>query len=196
MASMTGSTAAGGFFTGGTLTLSSSSNFIIWFNFNLLFHSQVKGFSHLLHSEWIKRHPQRNDTARALNMMYTRVLKEGVSNPHYYQLHKEENFERRWTPKHNKALRKMAEASGRGDLSALKYQDVIEDFRAAFPNFQEDFLRKRISDLVTNALKSPRRNSADEKASSSLASSKFVNLETLDSFLIFVVVPLIFLPVP
>ncbi len=120
---------------------------------------KVLGFSNLLHEEWCKTHPRRNDTVRALNSMYSRIVKEGVAELTEEQLYGQKKSRSLWTPKHNQVLRECMEKQDA--LTPVSYsvyrQKVIEEWRQKFPTSDEstERLRQRIADLTSNHSRPP-----------------------------------------
>ncbi len=115
---------------------------------------KVLGFSNMLHEEWTKLHPRRNDTARALNMVYCRVIKEGVDLLDSVTSAKGEKKKSTWTPRCNRVLRECMDVQN--SLSPVSYsvysQKVIEQWRRHFPKAREsdETLKQRIADLTSS----------------------------------------------
>ncbi len=115
---------------------------------------KVLGFSNMLHEEWLKLYPKRSDTARALNMMYCRIIKDGADLLDYASSGKGEKGKSTWTPKYNRGLRECIDIQN--SLDPVSYsvysQKVIQRWRKRFPKAKEsDFsLKLRISDLISS----------------------------------------------
>ena len=68
----------------------------------------VPGFANLLHAAWKRDYPGRSDTARGLNTMFHRLIKNGISG--YDMLGEErKRLKFRWTPAHNRQVDKCEE---------------------------------------------------------------------------------------
>ena len=62
----------------------------------------VPGFANLLHSAWKRDYPGRSDTARGLNTMFHRLIKNGITG--YDALEDRRRLKFRWTPAHNRLV--------------------------------------------------------------------------------------------
>ncbi len=141
---------------------------------------KVLGFSNMLHVEWCKLYPRRSDTARALNMMHCRILKEGVDQllEHVPSSSSSRGDRKKstWTPRYNRGLRKCIDLQN--SLSPVCYSvyslQVIEQWRKLFPEAREsDFsLKNRIGDLICS-----RDDLAEEAAANSSSVSWLASLQ-------------------
>ena len=102
-------------------------------------------FTKLLHSVWIKLHPQSKQTEKSLSGVLSHVMenKENIRN----EVKKVSNsavIPERWTPRHNKAIRDIVQ-----NLKLRKMytrNNVMKEWRAFFPRMDWKVLRARIDD--------------------------------------------------
>ena len=141
---------------------------------------KLEGFANILHMEWRKVQKATNGTkqdvsARAINMMYSRLLRENDPGLHstntsvghqQISINTDDSFEdldsritATWTPKHNRVLRecmegKFSDADKQdGPISHRVFTDrIIKQWRNFFPksSISDDDLSRRISDSMFN----------------------------------------------
>jgi len=118
---------------------------------------KVMGFSNMLHDAWLKTHPKRTDTARALNMMYCRIIKEanGAGAPQEPPVVSIKS--KVWTPKFNKVLRECVEQQNAkapvsrfafNQLVTAKWREILAGNKGT--EVADDVVRRRIADLTSS----------------------------------------------
>ena len=111
---------------------------------------RLKTFAGLLHSEWSKRHPNRQESIRSLHMLYSKVLKEGI---HFDK--GEDEIKAVWTPKHNRVLRECIDLlfPKVSVLTSANSQKIMDAWRKKFPksSVKNTDLAERITDLVNSS---------------------------------------------
>ena len=141
---------------------------------------KLEGFANILHSEWKKVQKATNGTkqdvsARAINMMYSRLLRENDPSLHSINTSQRRQFissgeadqlddfdskiTATWTPKHNRVLRECMEGKMEDKTDeeepishAVFTNRIIRNWRKKFPksSISDDDLSRRISDSMFN----------------------------------------------
>jgi hypothetical protein len=145
---------------------------------------KVLGFSNMLHEEWIKAHPKRTDTARALNMMYCRIVRETAAGATESADRSQQR--NRWNPRFNQVLRQCVEEQNKKPpvSHSAFWQLVVARWRENMPEgrqVSDEALRRRIVDLtsVGGGERGTSRRKSDSSAtpSSSAAASRSNSVE-------------------
>jgi len=102
-------------------------------------------FTKLLHSVWIKLHPQSKQTEKSLSGVLSHVLenKENIRNE-VKEVSKPAAVAEKWTPRHNKAIREIVQ-----NLKLRKMytrNNVMKEWRVFSPRMDWRVLRGRIDD--------------------------------------------------
>jgi len=103
-------------------------------------------FTKLLHSVWVKLHPQSKETEKSLSTVLDHAVSENKENVKQELKEEEPKLEVRekWTPKHNKALREIVHNLKQGNQYTRI--NVLKEWRRLFPRMDWDVLRSRIDD--------------------------------------------------
>ena len=142
---------------------------------------KLEGFANILHAEWKKVQKATNGTkqdvsARAINMMYSRLLRE--KDPSLYSNEAslepikhlttnnnddvlddvDSRITATWTPKHNRVLRECMEGKLNDGIdqnpisNAVLTDRIIKEWRKKFPksSISDDNLSRRITDSMFN----------------------------------------------
>jgi len=107
--------------------------------------SKTMEFTKLLHSVWVKLHPQSKETEKSLSAVLDYVL-ENKENIKYEGKSEESKpaMTEKWTPKHNKVIREIVHKLKQG--KQYTRSNVMKDWRRSFPRIGWDVLRRRIDD--------------------------------------------------